>query len=29
MGMVEGKVAYGPQVNENIIVVRDEKHLEM
>lgn len=28
MGMVEGKVTYGPQVNKNIIIVLVEKHLE-
>lgn len=29
MGMVEGEVAYGPQVNKNMIVVLVEKRLEM
>lgn len=29
IGMVEGKVTYGPQVDKNIIVVLVEKHSEI
>lgn len=29
MGIVEGKVTYGSQVNKNIIIVLVEKHLEI